>query len=135
MNKRPVSKHTEGPWTYEREYGESQYYAIGAPGWGSFARVVARMNGESEDRPDGLRNVQIMTVSPRMYELLVKLEQMIAAGYLAENMPLQEIRDVVDSANGVYDKPRDSHTSRATKDLQSLLDKHEILDAVEQHIS
>ena len=75
-----MNQHTPGPWHQhippefddheEVEDGDGCHSFISGKGWGSFARVVIKMESESNHSEVGLANLRLILKAPELYQEL-----------------------------------------------------------------
>jgi hypothetical protein len=75
-----MSEWTKGKWTGSREAWEhcgpgDDAMALSGDGWGSFAKVVVRLDGEATDNPQGVANYHLLLAAPTMAEALEEAER------------------------------------------------------------
>ncbi len=66
------AEHTPGPWSLTRT-PKGHRMRVSGFGWGHFAKVVVRMDGEDEDQSEGIANANLIAAAPDLLEALNEL--------------------------------------------------------------
>lgn len=69
--KRLVRYSSTGPWELGKDRGKARRY-INAPGWEELAKVVTRMEGDTDEHAEGLANAELIAAAPEIAEFAIE---------------------------------------------------------------